>query len=196
MKPIANFEIITQGVFWWHDFNPECKTECSSTAIETPEGLVLVDPLRLEEDAVIRLVGAGKVAAILLTNGNHERDSAFAKERLGVPIYAPEGARSEVAADQWVAAGDVLFQSVQAMSLPGGGNGETAYLTPRALILGDALIHLKRLEILPDKYCLDPEQLRESLQGLVALTYDVACFAHGAPLASKARTQINQLIAS
>lgn len=196
MKPIADFEMIADGVFWWHDFNPECKTECSSTAINTPEGLVLVDPLRLEAQAVTRLIGEGKIAAVLLTNGNHERASADQKERWGVPIYAPEGARNEVAADRWVSAGDLLFQSVRVVELPGGGPGEAAYLTPEVLILGDALIHLSALEILPDKYCRDPRQLRESLQTLVPLNYDVACFAHGVPLRSEARTQINRLLAS
>lgn len=188
--------MITEGVFWWHGFNPDCKTECSSTAINTPEGLVLIDPLRLEDQAVTRLVGVGTVAAILLTNGNHERASVDEKKRHGVPLYAPEEARDEVEADHWVSAGDVLFQSVRALALPGGGPGETAYLASGALILGDALIHLNALEILPDKYCRDPKQLRKSLQTLVPLTYEVACFAHGAPLGSDARTQINRLLVS
>jgi len=196
MKPIFDYEAIAEGVFWWHDFNPECKTECSSTAVQTPEGLVLVDPLRLEEEAIVRLVGEGGVVAVLLTNGNHERGSAYEKERLEVPIYAPEGARDEVVADHWVSDGDLLFQSVRALALPGGGAGEMAYFAPGALILGDAIIHLSALEVLPDKYCLDPKQLRESLQALVSLSYDVACFAHGAPLRSDARAQINRLLAS
>lgn len=196
MPPIAEFETLATGVFSWHGFNPECRTECSSTAIRTPEGFVWIDPLCLEEEAVGRMVGKEKIAAVLLTNGNHERAATHLKERYDLPIYAPEGAQAEVHADHWVRDGEVLFQSVRATALPGGGGGETAYLASGALIVGDALIHLQALEILPDKYCHDPQQLRKSLQALVPLVYDVACFAHGPPLWSGARAGINRLLSS
>jgi hypothetical protein len=196
MKPTAEYEKIAEDVFHWHDYNPECRTECSSTAVQTPEGIVLIDPLRLEEQAIERMVGEGRVVAVLLTNGNHERGMAYEKERLDVPIYAPEEARNDVVADHGVRDGDLLFQSLRAIALPGGGRGETAYLAPGTLILGDALIHLEGLSILPDKYCADPHQLRQSLKALIPLAYEVACFAHGRPILSGARSLINQVVAA
>lgn len=82
MKPIPEYQSVTENLFVWNGFNPECKTDCSSTAVRTPEGFVLIDPIRLEEQALTRMVGADKVVAVLLTNGNHERGADYEKERL------------------------------------------------------------------------------------------------------------------
>ena len=194
MRATPEYQQITNDLFVWHDYNPECKTDCSSTAVRTPEGFVLIDPIRLEEQALTRMVGDGKVAAILLTSANHERASAYQKERLDVPIYAPEGAQHDISADHWIKDGEILFQSLKAISLPGGGPGETAYLAAEALILGDALIHLDGLAILPEKYCGNARLLHESLQALTYLSFEVVCFAHGLPIVQDAREKISHVV--
>jgi len=194
MKPIPEYHEVTENLFVWNGFNPECKTDCSATAVRTPEGFVLIDPVRLEEQALTRMVGADKVVAVLLTNGNHERAADYEKERLDVPLYAPEGARHEVAADHSVQDGEVLFQTLKAIALPGGGAGETAYLAPGVLIVGDALIHLDGLTVLPEKYCGNARLLRESLKVLPALEFGTVCFAHGLPLVQDAHAQVAALV--
>ena len=153
MKPVPEYHQITHDLFIWHGYNPECKTDCSSTAIRTPDGFVLIDPVRLEEQAIERMVGEDGVVSVLLTNGNHLRGSLYEKERLDVPIYAPEGAQQDVPADYLVKDGELIFQTLKAIGLPGGGSGETAYLAPDVLVIGDALTNLDGLQILPDKYC-------------------------------------------
>ncbi len=182
MKPVPEVHRVADDLFIWHGYNPDCKTDCSSAAVQTPGGFVLIDPVRLEKQALESMLGANKVAAVLLTSGNHWRGTSSEKERHAVPVYAPEGARGEVQADHWVKDGERLFGKIQAIGLPGGGPGETAYLIPGALIIGDALINLDGLAILPDKYCEDPHLLRESLKVLLALHYDIVCFAHGLPI--------------
>ncbi|HRJ70853.1 MAG TPA: hypothetical protein PLS03_01440 [Terrimicrobiaceae bacterium] len=194
MKPTPDYQQVTDTLFVWHDFNPDCKTDCSSTAVRTPQGFVLIDPIRLEEQALERMVGAGRVVAILLTSGNHLRGTPYEKERLDVPVLAPEGARRDVAADRWVMDGEVLFESLKAVALPGGGPGETAYLTGNALILGDALINLDGLGILPDKYCENSRLLRESLKVLPSLNFEIACFAHGLPIVEGAKAKISAVV--
>lgn len=194
MKPIPEYHRVTENLFVWSGYNPECKTDCSSTAVRTPEGVVLIDPVRLEEQALTRMVGADKVVAVLLTNGNHERGADYEKERLDVPLYAPEGARHEVAADHYVQDGEMLFQTLKAIGLPGGGAGETAYLAPGVLIVGDALIHLDGLTVLPEKYCGNARLLRESLKVLPALEFGTVCFAHGLPLVQDAHAQVTALV--
>ena len=79
MKPVPDFHQITSDLFVWHGYNPECKTDCTSTAIRTPDGFVLIDPVRLEEQAIERIVSEDKVVAVLLTNGNHLRGSLYEK---------------------------------------------------------------------------------------------------------------------
>jgi glyoxylase-like metal-dependent hydrolase (beta-lactamase superfamily II) len=194
MKPVPEYHQITNDLFIWHGYNPECKTDCSSTAIRTPDGFVLIDPVRLEEQAIERMAGEDGVVSVLLTNGNHLRGSLYEKERLDIPIYAPEGAQQDVPADYLVRNGELIFQTLKAIGLPGGGSGETAYLAADVLVIGDALINLDGLQILPEKYCNNFARLLESLRVLRSLSFDIVCFAHGLPIVGKAGEKVAAIV--
>lgn len=154
----------------------------------------MIDPVRLEEQAIERMVGDDRVSALLLTNGNHLRGALYEKERLDIPLYAPEGARQEVPADRFVRDGELLFETLKAIGLPGAGPGETAYLAQEVLVIGDALTNLDGLQILPDTYCGNFSLLLESLRVLSALEFDIACFAHGLPIVGKAREKVGKVV--
>lgn len=194
MRPVPDYQQITRELFFWHGYNPECKTDCSSTAVWTAAGFVLIDPVRLEEQAIERMVGDDRVSAVLLTSGNHLRGSLYEKERLDVPIYAPEAAQPGVSVDQVIRDGEMLFETIRAVALPGGAPGETAYLAPDVLVFGDALVNLDRLEVLPEKYCEDRALLLDSLRGLRSLEFDIACFAHGLPIVGNAKQRIAEVV--
>jgi glyoxylase-like metal-dependent hydrolase (beta-lactamase superfamily II) len=194
MKPVADFHQITSDLFVWHGYNPECKTDCTSTAIRTPDGFVLIDPVRLEEQAIERIVSDDKVVAVLLTNGNHLRGSLYEKERLDVPIYAPSGAESVVPVDQVVSDGELLWETLRAIALPGGSPGETAYHAPGVVVIGDAVTNLDGLQVLPEKYCADLPLLLNSLRAIRPLQFEIACFAHGLPIVGKARQKLADIV--
>ena len=194
MKPVADLHQITSDLFVWHGYNPECKTDCTSTAVRTPDGFVLIDPVRLEEQAIERMVSDDKVVAVLLTNGNHLRGSLYEKERLDVPIYAPSGAESMVPVDRVVRDGELLWERLRAIALPGGSPGETAYHAPGVLVIGDALTNLDGLHVLPEKYCADLPLLLNSLRAIRPLQFEVACFAHGLPIVGNARQKLADII--
>ena len=194
MKPVADFHQITSDLFVWHGYNPECKTDCTSTAIRTPDGFVLIDPVRLEEQAIERIVSDEKVVAVLLTNGNHLRGSLYEKERLDVPIYAPSGAESMVPVDRVVSDGELLWETLRAIALPGGSPGETAYHAPGVLVIGDAVTNLDGLQVLPEKYCADLPLLLNSLRAIRPLQFEVACFAHGLPIVGQARQKLADIV--
>jgi len=194
MKPVADFHQITSDLFVWHGYNPECKTDCTSTAVRTPDGFVLIDPVRLEEQAIERIVSDDKVVAVLLTNGNHLRGSLYEKERLDVPIYAPRGAESMVPVDRVVSDGELLWETLRAIALPGGSPGETAYHAPGVLVIGDAVTNLDGLQVLPEKYCADLPLLLNSLRAIRPLQFEVACFAHGLPIVGQARQKLADIV--
>jgi glyoxylase-like metal-dependent hydrolase (beta-lactamase superfamily II) len=194
MKPVPDFHQITSDLFVWHGYNPECKTDCTSTAIRTPDGFVLIDPVRLEEQAIERIVGEDKVVAVLLTNGNHLRGSLYEKERLDVPICAPNGAQGIIPVDRVVSDGELLWETLRAIALPGGSPGETAYHAPGVVVIGDAVTNLDGLQVLPEKYCADLPLLINSLRALRALPFDIACFAHGLPIIGKAREKLAKIL--
>ena len=194
MKPVPDFHQITSDLFVWHGYNPECKTDCTSTAVRTPEGFVLIDPVRLEEQAIERMVSDDKVVAVLLTNGNHLRGSLYEKERLDVPIYAPDGAQGMVPVDRVVSEGELLWETLRAIALPGGSPGETAYHAPGLLVIGDAVTNLDGLGVLPEKYCANLPLLLNSLRALRPLQFDIACFAHGLPIVGNARQRLAEIV--
>lgn len=194
MKPVPDYHQITSDLFVWHGYNPECKTDCTSTAVRTPDGFVLIDPVRLEEQAIERMVSDDKVVAVLLTNGNHLRGSLYEKERLDVPIYAPDGAQGMVPVDRVVSEGELLWETLRAIALPGGSPGETAYHAPGLLVIGDAVTNLDRLGVLPEKYCTNLPLLLNSLRALRPLQFDIACFAHGLPIVGNARQRLAEIV--
>jgi len=194
MKPVPDFHQITSDLFVWHGYNPECKTDCTSTAVRTPDGFVLIDPVRLEEQAIERMVSDDKVVAVLLTNGNHLRGSLYENELLDVPIYAPNGAQRMVPVDGVVNDGDLLWETLRAIELPGGSPGETAYHAPGVLVIGDAVTNLDGLEVLPEKYCANLPLLLNSLRALRPLQFEIACFAHGLPIVGQARQKLADIL--
>ena len=194
MKPVPDFHQITSDLFVWHGYNPECKTDCTSTALRTPDGFVLIDPVRLEEQAIERMVSDDKVVAVLLTNGNHLRGSLYEKERLDVPIYVPNGTQGMVPADRVVSDGELLWDTLRAIALPGGSPGETAYHAPGVLVIGDAVTNLDGLQVLPEKYCADLPLLLSSLRALRPLQFEIACFAHGLPVVGRARQKLAEIV--
>ena len=61
-----------------------------------------------------------------------------------------------------------------------------------------AVVHLagRPLELLPDKYCSNPADLRRALRQLLTRPFARALFAHGEPMASLASDRIATLLSS
>ena len=191
MKPIDEVQWVRPGLAVWGGYDASTKVDCCSTAIETPAGLLVIDPVPLSAQAMEEL---GKPSAIYLTSGNHQRDSLAWKKTFRIPIFAPQKSQPEVEADHWVVPGEVAELGARVIDLPGGATGESALLVDDVLILGDAVIHLDGLAILPAKYCANPRQLAESLPALLELSFSILCFAHGWPIVRNARDGLSKLL--
>lgn len=153
--------------------------------------MLVVDPLPLAPAGTEEL---GTPSGIYLTSGNHQRDSFAWKARFNIPIYAPVYSRPEVEADQWVLPGEVPALGGRVIDLPGGATGESALLVDDVLIVGDAIIHLEGLAILPAKYCNNPRELSGALPRLVELSFSTICFAHGWPITQHAKKALTRLL--
>lgn len=196
MKPVPDFHRLSDNVVVWHGYDPGSNVDCSSTAFLGDDGMILVDPVQLEEQALERLEQVGKIVAIVLTSGNHQRGSREERERLGVQIYAPEGCGEDIVWDIALRPGDLVGGRMEVVSLVGGGPGEIALIGGGLAIFGDAVVHLGgKLEILPDKYCEDPARLRVSLRAALEHEFEVACFAHGPPVVDGPRGKMSALLA-
>lgn len=176
----------------WQAYVPELKVDCTSTAIATPAGWLLVDPIPLAKECLGELQALRPLAAIVLTSGNHQRDSLALRSSHGLQIYAPSA--PDLVADKWIKPGERIFDKVEVLSLFGAGPAEVALLSGETMIFGDGVINLGELALLPDKYCEGPKQLRESLRQIVQREFGTACFSHGLPITKNASRRIGQLL--
>ncbi len=190
---------VRPGLFFWQAYAPEVKVDLSCCACRTAQGLVLIDPIPLVKLALEELLLAGKPEAIVLTSGNHARAADDYRRRFSIPIHAHADAVAELglSVDHLLADGETALEEFTVITLPGAAPGEVALHHGDTLHLGDALIHLPPLgfSLLPDKYCIDPGEMRRSLGKLLRFPCEVLTFAHGLPIVAHARQRLSQLLA-
>jgi glyoxylase-like metal-dependent hydrolase (beta-lactamase superfamily II) len=187
MVVAESLQRINPGLWTWHAYDPDVRTELFSTALMADAGLVIVDPIRLVERAVEELALHKPVAAIVLTNENHTRAAAWFRSRFGAPIFAhPEAMGAlNVAVDGTLTPTRLVAGNLEVREIPGAAPGEIVLMHPGGgLHFGDAVIHLEStgLALLPDKYCTAPSLLKESVQRLPLEKVEVVTFAHGVAL--------------
>lgn len=191
MRPVDELQFARPTLAVWQAYSPEVKVDCTSTALATPAGWLLVDPIPLADSYIKELTATRLLAGIAITSSNHQRASLDLREKYSLPIYAPHA--PDLIADIWLKPGHSFCDGVRVISLLGAASGEIALHYDDVLVLGDAVIHLGELAILPDKYCEDPRQLRVSLGGLAGYEFQTACFAHGLPIVQGAASRIGGL---
>lgn len=198
MKVVPEYSSVRSGLFNWQGYEPEVKCDCSSTAIVTPAGLIFIDPIPLAGEALKELVAESFSAptAVVLTSGNHQRESLALAKRFGIPVFASENAGDDIIADQRFGSGEPVA-GMESIALPGFGPGETAFLYEGALIFGDALINLEPegLRLLPEKYRVDKKRSLRSLAALKHLKPHVLLFAHGNPIIQNASSRLAACLA-
>jgi glyoxylase-like metal-dependent hydrolase (beta-lactamase superfamily II) len=188
---------IGPGIFRWSAHSPHHQVELTAHAVATAGGWLIFDPIPLAPEPETRLKQFPGRSALALTNGNHERAAIRWSHALAAPIWTPPGAFAEPL-NAAAAGGATLFPfpGWQILPLPGGAPGETAFFHPdqSLMVFGDAVVNLpgRTLEVLPDRYCVAPARLRDSLKTLPR--FERALFAHGQPLLSAASDRIAALL--
>ncbi len=194
------FQVISDTLYHWSVYEPAVKCEIGCTALKLTAGWALIDPVPLAEPAWQELLALAPLRAILLTNGNHVREAGALRARYQAPIVtAPETRRAvtELKPDIALLPGELLY-GITAIPIPGANEGEAAFYSQTGVMtIGDAVINVSTeagLQLLPDKYCVDPKQNRESLRRLLAYNFHTLTFAHGAPVTSRAREKLEALL--
>lgn len=201
IKPATRLVKHLPSLHGWSSFHGEWKVDFNSYALQTTEGVVLVDPVQPSPAVQDALEKLGEFSGIYLTNANHHRAADWFRKQYQLQVYAHEKARPdcETTIDVPVLDGEKLPGGLRVIYIPGSGAGEIALHTNidgGILLLGDALLHSpgEGLAMLPDQYCDDPAQARESLRKLPDLVFDAVTFAHGAPIVGGAQAQIAAFI--
>jgi glyoxylase-like metal-dependent hydrolase (beta-lactamase superfamily II) len=201
MKLATNLREIVPGLWAWSALQEEWKVDFCCCAWKGQDGLVLVDPVKLDDANLAKLEQVGKPVAILLTNQNHERDADWFRARYGIKVHVHRDAVAgiEITPDDFFSDGTVLPGGLKAVHVPGTCPSETAFHTSAqggVLLQGDALVNLdKGVAFLADDYCKDPKQNRESVRKLLGLSFEAMTFAHGNPIAKGAKARVQGLFA-
>ncbi len=196
MKPAVRLNEIVKQLYGWSSFHAQWKVDFDSYALNTPDGVVFVDPLKPGPAVVKKLDALGEPVAILLTNAHHDREADWFRKRYQVQIYAHEKAKSdcETKIDILVMDGEKLPGGIKAIHMPGSSASETAfYFKPGGIVfVGDTLLNQsgKGLSILSEQYCEDRKQARQSLTKLLDLNFKTLTFAHGDPLVDNAKARL------
>lgn len=191
---------IAPGVWSWHAYDEDVRTDLYSTAVMAEAGLVLIDPIRLYDAGVEELSAHKPVAAIVLTNENHTRAAAWFRSRFAAPIFShPEAVGAQnVPIDGTLDPNRRVAGNLRVLEIPGAASGEVALLHPAgSLHFGDAVVNLEStgLAPLPDKYCSNPGVLGDSLRSLSLSGVDLVTFAHGPALVGGAGEKLRALFA-
>lgn len=197
--------------FRWEVFSESHKVLLTSQAFFVDHAWWIFDPISIPdlsfESAVTQCCPGTTTDCpwnIVLTNGNHERAiEEFKIAQPSVKVHVTEGSELETLADTiWNPDPDITEASLgpwKRIRLHGGAPGETAYFLEsiQGVVIGDALVNLpdREFEILPDKYCENPDQLRKSLKRMIqSWNIERLCTAHGNPIANGAGSAVERLL--
>ena len=199
-KYADEFQALSDTLYHWSVYEPGVKCEIGCTALKLPSGWVVIDPVPLADAAWKELLALAPLRAILLTNGNHVRDTVALRKLHQVPVVTAADTRRDIAElrpDITLLPGEMLY-GITAIAIPGATPGETAYYSKTGvMILGDAVINTSTevgLELLPDKYCSDAAQNRISLQKLLTYDFHILTMAHGSPVTTRAKEKLTALL--
>jgi glyoxylase-like metal-dependent hydrolase (beta-lactamase superfamily II) len=194
------FQALSDTLYHWSVYDPAVKCEIGCTALRLASGWVVVDPVPLAETAWKEMLALAPLRAILLTNGNHVRDTVALRAQHKVPVVTAADTRRDIAElrpDVTLLPGELLY-GIMAIAIPGATPGETAFYSQTGvMILGDAVINTSTaegLEFLPDKYCANAEQNRASLRKLLEFDFHTLTFAHGTPVTTHAKEKLSALL--
>ncbi len=197
MNPETEVRRLTATLAVWQQYSSEVKAELFSTALSTDSGAYLVDPIYLDPDLLINLLGSSTVAGVIVTNGNHEREASRYARQFDVPLYAR--AETGILGAFPFPENEPLKGDLRTIALEGAATGECAIYDGReggTLVVGDALINMGAagFTFLPGKYCSNQKQMKKSLRNLLTLPFERLLFAHGSPLMGDARARLRALL--
>lgn len=196
MKPIL------PGIATWSWFSEEKQLNFNGHLLDVGEHRILVDPPPLSDDDLSKLSNAGQVDYILLTNRDHQRESAAYKDALNTRVYVPQADAPEmsVESDKTFVDGELLPGGIWVIHLSDQKSpGESALFIQQGrgiLIVGDALLGKPEgsVSMLPAEKYADPAKAREGLRRLLKYNFDSLLVGDGTSILTGAKAVVTQAL--
>ena len=172
---------VASGIRHWtiHDERIDYRSE--AYAIDTAAGVVLIDPLPLEERALASL---GRIVAIYLTGAFHQRAAWSLRETSRAPVLVPDGATAlDGSPDGHYRDGERLAGGLVALERQGPRSPHFVLRRGPALFIGDLLIRADDGPFLfaGEEHHDDLAATRESVRRLIEPGVEQLLPAHGPP---------------
>jgi Metallo-beta-lactamase superfamily len=194
---------VSQGLFSWSAYDPAVKADLFSTAVITPAGGYLVDPIPLSDIDTATVAGEAMPVGVVVTNANHHRAALHYSDKFSVPVSAHPDSFPDQAPIRFVelADGAKIGGLLEVIKIDGAIAGEIALYVGAnggTFFIGDALINFDPhgFTFLPRKYCQNEKEMRRSLRKLLAFDAQRMLFAHGTPILTGASDRLRELIKS
>lgn len=168
-------------------------------AVVSEDGAItLIDPLPIAEEALRKL---GRVEAIVLTAGNHQRAAWALRKTFSAPVWAPENAHGlEDVPDATYTAGDTLPGGLMAYLTPGPAHVMFTLWReqPRSVVfVSDLLSHDEpgTPRFVASEHQDDPARTRASVRRILEhLPVEAVLFAHGDPILHDGAAALRQAL--
>jgi hypothetical protein len=205
-KEVAErFEVVAPGLYHWRIHNSAIGGGISSSqALAAGGGCVLIDPVRLSDEALAQLP---EPRAILLTARCHQRAAWRYRKQFDIEVWLPEdAAEADEDPDKLYAEGDLLPGGLLAMRTPGPEWPHYSFfMEPRVewglpedgvLFVSDLIRRPDEgdLEFIPFQYHEDPAATIHSVRGLLGLPFAILCLDHGSPVTHKPKEALEKLL--
>jgi glyoxylase-like metal-dependent hydrolase (beta-lactamase superfamily II) len=201
MPPANDLIQVSASLHFWQCYDANAKADLFSTAVQTSDGLLFVDPIPVQPELLRQLTGELPIVGIFVTNANHCRAAVDFAKKFDAPIFAHCATRTacDLPSAREVENGQVFAGNVSAIEIPGAATGEMVVYHNHeggSLIVGDALINFEPygFTFLPPKYCSNAKEMHRSLHHLLDYKFERMLFAHGTPLMHSARKKLEELL--
>jgi len=189
---------VVPGVWHWRIYNSAIGGSISgSHAVEDDDGSVLIDPVRLADEALATLPPP---SAVVLTARCHQRAAWTYRAQFGIEVWLPaDAAAADEEPDRRFAEGDALPGGLVAVRTPGPEWAHYSLLLERGpgVVFVSDLIGAGddgELRFIPPEYHEDPVATRRSVERLLDLPFSVVCLDHGPPLLNDPKAALRALL--
>ena len=191
------------NIWEWSWFSEEKQLNFNGHLLTVGEHRILVDPPPMTASDIAFARQGGPVDYIIVTNRDHERETARLREEFHCTVMVPELDAKEMTLtiDKTCKDGELLAGGIWIVQLAHQKSpGESALFLQTGkgiLIVGDAIIGNPEgaLRLLPPEKYADIGQAREGLRRLLKYNFDSLIVGDGASIVTGAKSLLEQVLA-
>jgi len=190
---------IVPGVATWSRWQPDRAMFFNAWFVAGEGGNIVVDPLEPDADDLTYVDERG-LAAVVITNRDHERAAALFAERYEVPVFAslPDANEMAVPVARTVAHGETIFgwRVVAFDGFKTPGEFALFHRLSRSAITGDAFwgVPAGAVRLMPDEKLGDPARAALSARQLLALGVRHLLVGDGMPVFHRAWEALSEML--